>query len=205
MIISKISFNLEKDLYSKGINQIIGLDEVGRGSLVGPVVVAAVGFGQDHQDIDGIDDSKKLSASKRLELFDKILSQAEVVSCGLVDVDLIDEINILEATKYAMVQAIAQLDPDLVLVDGRDVPDWDQCPVKTIIGGDRNCYSIAAASIVAKVVRDTLIEELHHDFPVFDWCKNKGYGTKNHREAIKIYGPTIHHRQKFIRKILAQN
>lgn len=192
----------EMQLRQQGYSHIVGVDEVGRGCLAGPVVVAAVQFGLTHKPIEGITDSKKLTSSKREFLAEMIMTQAEKVNLALCEVDLIEELNILQATKYAMSQAIVPLECQVVLIDGRDIPEVSAEKVEAIISGDRVCYSIAAASIVAKVYRDQLMAQLHQQYPVYDWCNNKGYGTQKHRLALKQFGPTPHHRKLFIRKVM---
>jgi len=204
--ISSITPNLEieKKYWRQGIEFVAGVDEVGRGCLAGPVVVAAVIFSPDHIQSLEIKDSKLLSPAKRDKLFDFIYQNALDISVSLMTVDIIDQVNILEATKLAMIQAIETTSAEQALIDGRDVPD-SQCSCQAIIKGDQKSYSIAAASIIAKVVRDALMTQLDYDFPNYDWAHNKGYGTKRHRQAILDHGPTVHHRAKFIRKILGHS
>lgn len=201
-ILSNISLDWEDKFHQKSHKMVIGVDEVGRGCLAGPVVVAAVGFDQDHKPIQGINDSKKISQKNRELLSEQIFDHASWMSFGMADVDLINQLNILEATKYAMLQAISQIEPDVILIDGRDGLDWSESNVIPIIGGDRLCYSIAAASIVAKVVRDQIITDLDSLFPVYQWHQNKGYGTKTHLQAIREFGISPHHRTQFVRNIL---
>ena len=181
---------------------ICGIDEVGRGPLAGPVVAGAVILPKDC-DILYINDSKKLSAAKRDELYDEIMEKAVSVGLGFVGPERIDEINILQATYEAMRQAISQLDPqpDLLLNDAVTIPgvDFKQVP---IIKGDAKSISIGAASIVAKVTRDRLMEEYDHMFPEYGFASNKGYGSAEHIAAIKKYGPTPIHRRTFIGNFL---
>jgi ribonuclease HII len=174
---------------------VAGVDEAGRGPLAGPVVAAAVIIDQNNL-IEGIKDSKKLSKNKREELYVKI-TQNYVWSIGIVEPKEIDEINILEATKKACVLAVEGLikEPSVVIVDG-NMKFSDQRFVSYIKGDDRS-ISIAAASIIAKVTRDRMMELLHQEFPYYFWAKNSGYGTKEHISAIEKYGTSIHHRLSF--------
>ncbi|AZU37492.1 ribonuclease HII [Wolbachia endosymbiont of Bemisia tabaci] len=186
-------FTLENTL--SGI--IAGVDEVGRGPLAGPVVSAAVIFTNRDKIIDGINDSKKLTPKCRQVLYEKITSVAKF-GIGMASVEEIDSYNILQATKLSMKRALANLNLELdyVLVDGNQPPEvkWQ---VKSIVNGDSLSISIAAASIVAKVTRDRLMEELHNKHPQYNWYKNKGYGTKEHLSAIGLHGITKHHRKNF--------
>jgi len=174
---------------------VAGVDEAGRGPLAGPVVAAAVIIDQNNL-IEGIKDSKKLSKNKREELYVKI-TQNYIWSIGVVEPKEIDEINILEATKKACVLAVEGLikEPSVVIVDG-NMKFSDQRFVSYIKGDDRS-ISIAAASIIAKVTRDRMMELLHQEFPYYFWAKNSGYGTKEHISAIEKYGTSIHHRLSF--------
>jgi len=174
---------------------VAGVDEAGRGPLAGPVVAAAVIIDQNNL-IEGIKDSKKLSKNKREELYVKI-TQNYTWSIGVVEPKEIDEINILEATKKACVLAVEGLikEPSVVIVDG-NMKFSDQRFVSYIKGDDRS-ISIAAASIIAKVTRDRMMELLHQEFPYYFWAKNSGYGTKEHISAIEKYGSSIHHRLSF--------
>jgi len=174
---------------------VAGVDEAGRGPLAGPVVAAAVIIDQNNL-IEGIKDSKKLSKNKREELYVKI-TQNYTWSIGVVGPKEIDEINILEATKKACVLAVEGLikEPSVVIVDG-NMKFSDQRFVSYIKGDDRS-ISIAAASIIAKVTRDRMMELLHQEFPYYFWAKNSGYGTKEHISAIEKYGTSIHHRLSF--------
>ena len=174
---------------------VAGVDEAGRGPLAGPVVAAAVIIDQNNL-IKGIKDSKKLSKNKREELYVKI-TQNYVWSIGVVEPKEIDEINILEATKKACVLAVEGLikEPSVVIVDG-NMKFSDKRFVSYVKGDDRS-ISIAAASIIAKVTRDRIMELLHQDFPYYFWAKNSGYGTKEHISAIEKYGSSVHHRLSF--------
>ena len=191
----------ENELLAKGYKYICGVDEVGRGPLAGPVCVCAVIMPLDNL-IQGVNDSKKVSKAKREKLFVEIKEKAIAYKCILKDNKRIDEINILNATKEAMKEAILSLDvkPDIVLIDAvkLDIP-YESMP---IIHGDAISYSIGAASILAKVTRDTLMEEYAKQYPQYDFEHNMGYGTKKHIEALKEYGPTPIHRQTFIQNFI---
>lgn len=187
---------LENQLKTQGFKYILGVDEVGRGSLSGSVVAAAVHILEGF-DVSGIKDSKKLSKKNREKQFERITTGCRY-SIGLVSEKTIDKINIKEATKLAMKKAILIFDSaDFVLVDGNFIPGGLNICAKPIIKGDSLSVSIAAASIVAKVFRDGLMDILHSEFPIYGWEKNKGYGTKEHRDAIKKYGPCKYHRKTF--------
>lgn len=192
---------LERELIAKGYKLISGTDEVGRGPLAGPVCVASVIMPLDAEHIiEGVDDSKKLSEKKREELYEKILKTAKYVKVSYVSEKEIDEINILQATKKAMAESLCFPDvmPDIALVDAvknLDVP-VEQMP---IVKGDAKSYSIAAASIVAKVSRDRLMVEMAKKYPEYGFEQNKGYGTATHIEALKKYGPCEIHRKTFLK------
>lgn len=189
--------NNERLLWQKGVRAVAGVDEAGRGPLAGPVVAAAVIFRPDVL-IAGVNDSKKLTARRRETCYEQILFEAEAIEVGLVSNQEIDEMNILRATHRAMIKAIRglQIAPDHILVDGRGLPD-PPIPQTAIIGGDAVCFSIAAASIVAKVTRDRLMTEYDVQYPEYGFAKHKGYGTKAHVEAIRKYGPSPLHRKSF--------
>ena len=189
----------ERRLWSSGRSYIAGMDEVGRGPLAGPVVAAAVILPQDF-DVLGIDDSKKLSPKKREELFEVIKEKALAWAIGWVGPERIDEINILEATKEAMTQAVQglSLQPDHVLIDGNFTVRALALPQTSIVKGDANSTSIAAASILAKVTRDRYMEEMDAVYPGYLFASNKGYGTKAHYDGLKAQGPTPIHRKTFI-------
>lgn len=195
--IDKLLF--EKQEQEKGHFLIAGVDEVGRGPLAGPVCVAAVMMPLDDI-IDGIDDSKKLSEKKRESLFEQIKEKAVCYSIQMVDEQTIDKINILEATKLAMKNAINELTikPDVVLVDAISRLDVDM-EIRGIVKGDALSYSIGCASILAKVTRDRLMCELAKEYPEYGFEKHKGYGTKQHIEALKEYGPCVYHRLSFLK------
>lgn len=192
----------DKSFLSKTIKVIAGVDEAGRGPLAGPVVAAAVIF-DEATIIPKINDSKKLSEKVREELYDLIINKATSYGIGIIDQNEIDEINILQATLKAMQVAVSGLKttPDLILIDGNN-SFKTQTPTKTIIKGDAKSFSIAAASILAKVTRDRIMREASIKHPEYLWYKNKGYGTREHIEAIKKHGITKLHRNSFLHKIL---
>ncbi len=188
----------EHDLKLKGKYELIaGLDEVGRGPLAGPVVTACVIMPYDEM-IDGVFDSKRVSAKKREKLYDEILNKAIAYSITLESEKTIDEINILNATKKSMLNSYKSLTvkPDVLLVDAVKL-DVD-CETLPIIKGDSTSYAIACASIVAKVYRDRMMDEYALKYPMYDFANNKGYGTKKHIEALKTYGKSPIHRDSFI-------
>lgn len=174
-----------------------GVDEAGRGPLAGPVVAAAVVFPREIW-IEGVDDSKKLTAPKRESLFDKISEQAVSVGIGIVSHSVIDSINILEASMRAMEEAIARLNPppDHLLIDGPRVP-CSAVPSTPVVRGDAKSFTIAAASIIAKVTRDRLMRDFHEKYPEYGFDRHKGYGTREHCSAILKYGPCEIHRRSF--------
>lgn len=194
----------EAELHEKGYVNIAGVDEVGRGPLAGPVVAAAVILPEDF-DILGIDDSKKLSEKKREELFDIIKENAIAYGIGMADHTVIDEINILQATKVAMKEAIENLKQnvpvDYILFDAMKIDDVD-IPQESIIKGDAKILAIAAASIIAKVTRDRMMVEYSKEYPGYAFEKNKGYGTKAHYQGIEQNGICPIHRKTFLKKIL---
>ncbi len=178
----------EQELYAKGIELIAGTDEVGRGPLVGPVVAAAVILPKNYV-LPGLDDSKKLTEKKREKFFDIIYQDAVAVGVGVVDAKIIDEINILEASRLAMKKAIESLKvkPEYILSDAMKL-DNQVIPYQDIIHGDALSESIAAASVIAKVTRDRMMYELDKKHPEYGFAKHKGYPTKQHLESIKKYG-----------------
>ncbi|MBT8381762.1 MAG: ribonuclease HII, partial [Ignavibacteria bacterium] len=179
-------------------------DEAGRGPLAGPVVAAAVIFSPDVV-IKGINDSKVLSEKRREDLFEKIIKNSIAYSVSVVSVEVIEEINILNASLLAMRQSVEALkvQPDLILADGNKKFDYP-VPVIPIVKGDAKSFSIAAASIVAKVTRDRIMKELAIEFPVYSWENNKGYTTRQHRESIKIHGTTTFHRKTFLKNLFSE-
>lgn len=189
-------YKYEKELYKSGCKYIGGVDEVGRGPLIGSVVAACVILPFDFA-LEGLTDSKKLSEKKRNEFYKIIWDKATSIGIGIVDEKVIDEVNIYEATKIAMKKAISDtnIKPDHVLIDAMPL-DID-VPTTSIIKGDAKSISIAAASVIAKVTRDRMMYELDKIYPMYGLASNKGYGTKKHIEAIKKYGITKYHRLSF--------
>lgn len=186
----------EKELYAQGIDLIAGVDEVGRGPLAGPVVAAAVILPKACK-IPGLNDSKKIPKSKHKEIYEAVLQNAIAIGIGIKDNHVIDQVNIYEATKLAMMEAIGQLEPQPqhLLIDAMklDLP----IPQTSIIKGDANSLSIAAASIVAKVTRDQMMEEFDKEYPGYDFAQNAGYGTANHLAGLHKLGVTPIHRRSF--------
>ena len=193
----------EEKIYANKIEYICGIDEAGRGPLAGPVVVGAVILPKDSF-IEGINDSKKISEKKRDKIFDLITEEAIAYSVGIVSQNTIDEINILNATKLGVKIALEELKtkPDMIMIDALKGMDTLGIPYMSIIKGDAKCYSIAAASIIAKVTRDRLMRQWDEIYPVYGFSKHKGYGTKEHIEKIKEYGPCILHRKSFIKNFI---
>lgn len=193
----------EKELWANGYSLIAGVDEVGRGCLFGDVVAAAVILPQGLV-IEGVNDSKKLSEKRREALYDIIREQALAIGIGYADAETVDRINIKQAARLAMKQALDKLEikPDHLLVDAEkvDVP----LPQLAIIHGDALSQSIAAASIIAKVTRDRMCLHWDLDYPEYGLAIHKGYATKQHREALEAHGPSPLHRRSFLGKILAQ-
>lgn len=189
--------NYEQKYWSAGIDFIAGVDEAGRGPLAGPVVAAAVIFPKNVT-IEGVNDSKKLSEKKRGSLFHIIREQALAIGIGVVDHEIIDRINILQASFLAMNRAIAELSvtPQQLLVDGNFF-QHETFSVENIVKGDALSHSIAAASILAKVTRDAMMMKLDEQFPEYGFAQHKGYGTKAHIEAIRTYGYSPIHRKSF--------
>lgn len=187
---------------SKGYSFVAGLDEVGRGPLAGPVVCAAVILRKGTEFI-GINDSKKVKKEDRERLFNEIKEKAIAVGIGICDEKIIDDINILEATKLGMKKAVENLDqkPEFLLIDALTL---DDIPIKQkgIVKGDTKSVSIAAASIIAKVTRDQIMYDYHEKYPEYGFLTNVGYGTQEHREALKSIGPTPIHRQSFIKNLI---
>lgn len=192
----------ERELNSKGYKYVCGVDEVGRGPLAGPVVCAAVIMPLDNV-IDGVDDSKKLSAKKRERLAEEIQKIAIACHISLIEAKIIDEINILEATKLCMKNAVEglSLKPDYVITDGNMTLDI-AIPQTSIVKGDAKSYTIGCASIIAKVYRDALMDKYAEEYPQYDFIHNKGYGTAKHVEGIKAYGLTPIHRKSFTKNFV---
>jgi ribonuclease HII len=192
----------ERRLWEAGYSLIGGVDEAGRGPLAGPVVAACVILPKDKV-ITGLDDSKKLTPAKRDQLFDIISEKAEAIGLGIIDENRIDQINIYQATKEAMIKAIkgCKKAPDFLLLDAMELNELD-IPQLPLIGGDGKSQSIAAASIIAKVTRDRLMIKYAETYPEYGLDKHKGYGTAEHVTAIRQYGMTPIHRRSFLTKIL---
>jgi len=195
--VTRLDFSIERSYWKRGLEHVAGVDEAGRGPLAGPVVAAAVLFPQEVW-IQGVDDSKNITPRHREELYDIIMECALSVGVGIVSHEVIDEINIYQATMRAMGEAVARLEPipAHLLIDG---PRYQNEPVPhtAIVGGDARCFTIAAASIIAKVTRDRLMVEYHKEFPSYGFARHKGYGTREHLEALRNYGPCQIHRRSF--------
>ena len=194
----------ERKVFSRGYQLVCGVDEAGRGPLAGPVCAAAVILPAELE-IPGLDDSKKLSDKRRRELFPIIQEQAVAYGIGFASHEEIDEINILQATYLAMERAIAQLQvkPEFALIDGNRAKDFG-LPVKTVVKGDSLSASIAAASVLAKVSRDVLMEEAAQAYPGYGFEIHKGYGTKAHYEALVKLGASPIHRMSFLKKFYGE-
>ncbi len=190
-------YRYERAAWRSGFLRVAGVDEAGRGPLAGPVVAAAVVLAPDRP-IPGLQDSKLLTAARREFLFDRILEEAAAVGIGMVDPETIDRVNILEATRLAMLAALDKLAPrpDLVLVDALRLSALP-CPQTSLVRGDRRSASIAAASIVAKVTRDRLMLEAEARFPEYGFGRHKGYPTPEHLAALRRHGPCPIHRRTF--------
>lgn len=191
----------EKKSYNEGYELICGIDEAGRGPLAGPVVAGAVVLPKG-VNLPGVNDSKKLNEKKRDELFDLIKEKALYCSVGIVDNNVIDEINILNATKKAMLEAVDSLGlkPEKLLIDAVDLDT--EIPQESMYKGDEKSISIAAASIIAKVTRDRMMEEYDREFPGYQFSKHKGYGTKEHYQGIDTHGISKIHRKTFLKNYL---
>ena len=194
---------IDLNQYEEGAKYICGIDEAGRGPLAGPVVTACVILPKDSF-IEGVNDSKKVSEKKREKVYEEIIKNAISYSVGIIDEGKIDEINILQATKLGLETALKGLStrPDLILVDALTEINTDGIPYMSIIKGDSLSYSIAAASIVAKVTRDRIMKEYDKIYPEYGFAKHKGYGTAEHISAIKKYGLCPIHRITFTKKFV---
>lgn len=199
-----LSFEYEKKLLDSGFTRICGLDEVGRGPLAGPVVASAVIINprlyKDLSKFKGVNDSKKMSVKSREKWYEILTKCADIKwGIGIVSEKIIDKINILEATKVAMLEAIGKLGTasDFLLIDGNFTLEIPQLNQKAIPQGDTKSISIAAASIIAKVTRDRMMKKFHEDYPEYGFDKHKGYGTRFHCDAIKKFGPCVIHRRSF--------
>ena len=193
----------EEELRKKGFKYICGIDEAGRGPLAGPVVVASVIMPENSM-IEGVNDSKKVSEKKREKLYDLILDEAISYGIGIVGQDEIDEINILNATKKGLTMSLQELTqkPDLIIVDALSKINTLGIPYESIIKGDAKCYSISAASIIAKVTRDRIMREWDKIYPQYGFATHKGYGTSSHIKAIIENGPCTIHRKTFIKHFI---
>ena len=193
---------IEEGMYNKDTQYICGIDEAGRGPLAGPVVVAAVIMPKDSM-IEGVNDSKKVSETKREKLYEQITQEAIAWGVGIIDQKEIDEINILNATKKGLTKSLTELQvkPDRILVDALNGIDTLGIPYTPIIKGDAKCYSIAAASIIAKVTRDRIMRQWDEIYPQYGFQKHKGYGTAAHIAAIKENGLCPLHRLSFVKNI----
>jgi len=193
----------EVKLYENNIEYICGIDEAGRGPLAGPVVVGAVILPKDSF-IEGVNDSKKISEKKREKIYEQIIEEAISYSVGIVDQKTIDEINILNATKLGVKIALEGLKqkPDVIMVDALNNMDTLGIPYISVVKGDAKNYSIAAASIIAKVTRDRIMKEWDEIYPIYGFSKHKGYGTAEHIRIIKENGPCILHRKSFIKNFV---
>lgn len=197
-------WQIEEELFAQGIVSVCGIDEAGRGPLAGPVCAAAVIL-PPHLEIPGLNDSKKLSDKRRRELMPVIKEQAIAYGIGMASHEEIDQINILQATFLAMERALAQLErkAKFALIDGNREKDFG-LPVMTVVKGDSRSANIAAASILAKVTRDDLMEALAEEYPQYGFEIHKGYGTKAHYEALRTYGPSPIHRMTFLKKFYGE-
>ncbi|MDO5556694.1 MAG: ribonuclease HII [Clostridia bacterium] len=196
----KVLKEMEEKIYNNGFDYICGIDEAGRGPLAGPVVVAAVIMPRDSF-IEGVNDSKKISEKKRELIYEQIIKEAISYSVSIISQNVIDEINILEATKKGLTESVKGLEvkPNLILVDALQKIDTCGIPYDSIIKGDEKCYCIAAASIIAKVTRDRIMRQWAEVYPVYGFEKHKGYGTAAHIAAIREFGSCILHRNSFIK------
>ena len=196
-------YEYEKAAVSSGFNVICGVDEAGRGPLAGPVCAAAVILPEDTV-IEGLDASKKLSEKKRERLYDEITEKATAYCVAYGTLEEIDSVNILEATFIAMNRAIdgLKVKPDFAIIDGNRVPKGIKIPCATLVKGDSKSMSVAAASELAKVTRDRLMLTYDEKYPQYNFKKHKGYGTKEHTELLKQYGPSPIHRLSFLKNIL---
>ena len=204
---------IEEEIYLKGAQSIAGIDEAGRGPLAGPVVVACVVMPRDSM-IEGVNDSKKVSEKKREKLYDEIIQEAIAYGVGIISQEEIDKINILNEKKEGLTLAIKEMEkdlkekqrgfekPEIILVDALTKIDTDHIPYRSIIKGDAKSYSIAAASIIAKVTRDRIMREWDEVYPMYGFAKHKGYGTASHIAAIKEYGLCPLHRRSFVKNIV---
>ena len=194
---------IDKEFFNMGKKYVCGIDEAGRGPLAGPVVIASVILPEDSM-IEGVNDSKKVTEKRREKLYDQILQEAISYGIGIIDQEEIDKINILQATKKGLTEALKSMNkkPDVILVDALTGIDTLGIPYKSIIKGDATSYSIAAASIVAKVTRDRIMREWDKVYPEYGFERHKGYGTAKHIQAIKEYGVCPIHRRSFTKNFV---
>lgn len=200
---------IENNIHNRGFNTIACIDEVGRGCLLGDVVVCAIVM-KKNQKLEGVKDSKKISPKKREKLYDTIVEESLGIGIGRVDAATIDKINIRQATLLAMEKAVENIKdhngckivPDFLLIDAEQINST--IPQASVVKGDEKCHGISAASIIAKVFRDRLCLVWDDEYPEYGIAKHKGYGTKQHREMILEYGPCPIHRMSFLKKILSQ-
>lgn len=199
----KPDFSEEKSYWAKGLNFVVGIDEAGRGPLAGPVVAGAV-LVRANTELDiVVNDSKKISEKRREELYEILTKHPDITwGVGVVSEEVIDKINILQATKIAMKKALEALPKEVILIDGNFKIE-ETCQQKSIIKGDQKVFSIAAASIIAKVTRDRLMKEVHEKYPEYGFGKHKGYGTALHIANLKTYGALPVHRKTFCQKFLS--
>jgi ribonuclease HII len=204
--VSSICTNFEDEARASGFRLIAGVDEVGRGALAGPVVAAAVILDPERPLPEGLDDSKKLTARQRERIADEILQVAVAYSVGQVEPEEIDRINILEASRLAMIEALKQLDPcaDYLLIDALQLKEA-QLPQKAIIHGDSISASIAAASVIAKTYRDALMRSFHEVYPQYNFARHVGYGSREHLEALRTHGHCRIHRKSFHGVVISGN
>ena len=195
---------LEKGLHEKGFQKICGIDEAGRGPLAGPVVVAGVIMPQDSM-IEGVNDSKKVSEKKREKLYNLITQEAISYAVAVIGQDVIDDINILNATKQGVTNVVEELEvkPDLIIVDALTHINTKGIPYDSIVKGDAKCYNIAAASIIAKVTRDRIMRQWDEIYPQYGFLAHKGYGTAKHIAMIKEYGLSPIHRKSFTKNFIS--
>ena len=194
---------IEEEMYNSNVKCICGIDEAGRGPLAGPVVIAAAIMPR-YSMIEGVNDSKKIYEKKREALYETIINEAISYGVGIIEPKEIDRINILNATKEGLTMAVKELAvrPDLIIVDALTKIDTDGIPYKSIVKGDAKCYSISAASIIAKVTRDRIMRQWDEIYPQYGFAKHKGYGTAEHIAAIKKYGLCPIHRLSFVKNIV---
>jgi ribonuclease HII len=194
--------SIERDIRAEGATLICGVDEVGRGPLAGPVVVCAIVMPPDARAISGVDDSKALSPAERTRLAILIRERALAISLGAASVREISALNIYQATVLAMRRALRRIPvaPDVILIDGKPIRTLEIAH-RAVVGGDRRCYSIACASIIAKVTRDRLMSSLSVRYPAYGWAQNAGYGTPKHLASLAEVGLTSHHRPEFCRNV----